>query len=810
MQAPQHSALSRKLNHLRIKEVLIEIGLAVCEKVHQSLREQSVEQRTTVFEESKDDTIYQIDKDVEEMILPFIEKYAEELGGIVLIAEGVSHADDPMVFPPGRHARAANIILIIDPIDGTRGIMYDKRPAFFLAGVAPNVGPRACLQDIEVAVMTELPTSKGIYSDTLSAIKGQGANCFSYHLLSKEQKDKAYRPSQSPTIIGGFAQLSRFFPTGRQVLAAIEEELIERIYPDPPTHKAIVFEDQYISSGGQLYEMLMGHDRFVADIRSTLYNKLVRQSKKIGMTCHPYDLCAHLIGTESGLIITKPDGKALDAPLDTVTSVDWIGYANEDIRQEVASHLHQLMQKYGLEVQDISFHQFFGKERELVRASAPGRLDVMGGIADYSGALLLQMPIRNRTTVNMAPREDGIIRIFSLAAFELGLSSEIYFPIDELYDEDQRFVSHQVARERILATEGGEWAIYIIGCFFLLMKKKNLICKGADVWVDSSIPIGKGVSSSASLEVATIMAINKVYGLSLEALELAVLAQKVENRVVGVACGLMDQLSVYFGEKDRLLPIRCQPAEVFDPIAIPEGIRFIGIDSGIRHAVGASAYTDVRIAAFMGYSIIAQAEGVSIKELKKAKAKGKWHKLPYGGYLANIPVRVFEERYEHLLPLQLKGSLFYADYGNIIDDITNVSQEESYHILPCAAHPIYENERVHQFSHLLKILQHRAATETDLLKLGQLMLAAHRSYSACGLGNDHTDELVEMAMHAGPSAGIYGAKITGGGSGGTVCFLCYGDEGVEHVLDLAQTYYAKHGFKPSIFQGSSEGGYKLS
>lgn len=801
-----HSRNSNTINHQRIKEVLIEIGLAVCEKVHSSLYEQSVEQRSAIFEEGEDDTIYQIDRDVEEIIVPFIEQYAEELEGIILIAEGISHAEDPLVFPKGYLRSAASIILIMDPIDGTRGIMYDKRAAFFLAGVAPNAGASACLQDIEVAVMTELPTSKSIYSDTLSAIKGRGADCFTYNLQTKTTRPKLYRPSSSPTIIGGFAQLSRFFPTGRQVLSAIEEQLIERIYPDPPSNKPIVFEDQYISSGGQLYEMLMGHDRFVADLRTTLYNKLVRQSKKIGMTCHPYDLCAHLIGTESGLIITNPNGKPLDAPLDTVTSVDWIGYANQQIRDEVAPHLQKLMQEFGLEVQDITFQQFFGKNRNVFHASSPGRLDVMGGIADYSGSLLLQMPIKNRTSVNIAPRNDGIIRIFSLSAYELGLPSELHFPISQLYDDAKSFISYAEARKRILEIEGGEWAVYIIGCFFLLMKKKGLKCEGADVWIDSSIPIGKGVSSSAALEVATMMAICKTYSLILDKLELPILAQKVENRIVGAACGLMDQLSSYLGEKDRLLPIRCQPAEVYESLTIPKGVKFIGIDSGIRHAVSGYSYTNVRIAAFMGYSIIAIAEGVSIKELKKAKAKGKWKHLPYGGYLANIPKRVFEEKYEHLLPPTLSGKVFYAAYKSIIDPITNVNKNENYHILSCTSHPVFENHRVAQFSRVLKRVNQQGYTEKDLVKLGQLMLDSHRSYSACGLGNDHTDELVEMAMHAGPSAGIYGAKITGGGSGGTVCILCYGDEGGENTLSLVQEYQAKHGIKIKVFQGSSNGG----
>jgi hypothetical protein len=271
------------------------------------------------------------------------------LGGVVLIAEGISdEAADGLVLPANLESGEAAVRIIMDPIDGTRGIMYDKRSAFFLAGAAPNKGPHTRLQDIEVAVMTELPTSRSVLSDTLWAIKGRGANRYTWHLEKDTIEDRLIRPSQSPTLLGGFGQIARFFPPGRDILAAVEEDMIAALFPDAPEGKAILFEDQYISSGGQLYEILVGHDRFIADVRVALFRQLKRAGRKIGHVCHPYDVCATLIGTEAGVLITDLQGQALDAPLDTTSAVDWIAYANPQLKSQIEPALQQALAKHGL------------------------------------------------------------------------------------------------------------------------------------------------------------------------------------------------------------------------------------------------------------------------------------------------------------------------------------------------------------------------------------------------------------------------------------------------------------------------------
>ncbi len=257
-----------------LKEILCETGLRICRRVHHSLHTQSLEERAAVHSESSDDTIYQIDRDVEDLLIEEIETHAEELGGVVLVAEGLEREGELYTAPNSIDPADAAWRILMDPIDGTRGIMYDKRSAFYLAGAAPNRGESTTIQDIELAVMVEIPTSRSYLSDTLWAIKGEGARRFTHDLKTGAVKPRSITPSTSSTILGGFAQISRFFPPGRNILAQIDEEIIQTLFPNAPEGRAILFEDQYISTGGQFYEMLIGHDRFNADLRASLYRRM--------------------------------------------------------------------------------------------------------------------------------------------------------------------------------------------------------------------------------------------------------------------------------------------------------------------------------------------------------------------------------------------------------------------------------------------------------------------------------------------------------------------------------------------------------
>jgi fructose-1,6-bisphosphatase/inositol monophosphatase family enzyme len=300
---------------------------------------------SSVAADDEGDTIYAIDRVSEELLLQALEPVARENGGIVLVAEGVHGGRT--VLPSGRPEQAARWVVIVDPIDGTRGLMYQKRSAWVLTGIAQNKGADTTLADIEVAVQTELPLIKQYLSDELWALRGRGARAERVNLLTGQRRELRLEPSRASSIAHGYAMLTRFFPGAREELAALDEELVRGLLGAPQAGKAACFEDQYAATGGQLYELMVGHDRFNADLRPLLRQLLGARGEPLPLCCHPYDLSALLIAQELGVIVTAPDGAPLDAPLDVTADVAWVGYANEHLRKRIEPLLRAGLERRG-------------------------------------------------------------------------------------------------------------------------------------------------------------------------------------------------------------------------------------------------------------------------------------------------------------------------------------------------------------------------------------------------------------------------------------------------------------------------------
>jgi fructose-1,6-bisphosphatase/inositol monophosphatase family enzyme len=322
----------------RLHETIRESVLAATER-------QQPDQLAGVRREQAGDTIYAIDVISEEMLMEFFESLSRE-HSFVLIAEGLPNG--PIVFPHSTSEQAATWRIIVDPIDGTRGIMYQKRSAWVLTGVAPNHGPETTLEDIVLSVQTEIPLVKQHLSDQLWAIRGKGANAERFNRLTGERVPFRLRPSESDTIAHGFATIARFFPGARDELAAIDEEIVLGALGPARPGKAHCFEDQYISTGGQLYELMAGHDRVVADLRPLMEPVLRKRGGGLGLCCHPYDLCSALIASELGVIVTDASGRALNPPLNLEADVAWVGYANAEIRQQIEPLLQTALKRRGL------------------------------------------------------------------------------------------------------------------------------------------------------------------------------------------------------------------------------------------------------------------------------------------------------------------------------------------------------------------------------------------------------------------------------------------------------------------------------
>lgn len=446
----------------------------------------------------------------------------------------------------------------------------------------------------------------------------------------------------------------------------------------------------------------------------------------------------------------------------------------------------------------------FDPSKEIVVTRAPGRLDVMGGVADYSGSLVLELPIREAALVALQrdASQDGarMLRVVSIGAEGNNRAASFEMSLAE-FEPDGRLIDYKSARVIFARDRARGWAAYVAGAFLVLMRERGVrFPEGARILIHSRVPEGKGVSSSAAIEVAVMQAVATEFGVELAPRELALLCQTVENEVVGAPCGVMDQMTTACGEEDKLLALLCQPAELLGTVTLPREVAVWGIDSGERHSVGGGDYTSVRVGAFMGYRMIAEAAGLEVSEETSSQcvhiADAKWM-----GYLANLSPSEFEHDYNAHLPERIRGDEFLARYRGTTDRVTRVEPERVYAVRAPTAHPVYENFRVRAFAELLK----GEISERRMELLGELMYQSHASYSACGIGSEATDAIVERVRAAGRERGLYGAKITGGGSGGTVAVLGRREAGDAAIAEIAAQHALVTGRPVSVFSGSSPG-----
>jgi galactokinase len=467
-----------------------------------------------------------------------------------------------------------------------------------------------------------------------------------------------------------------------------------------------------------------------------------------------------------------PEGEALAAGSELARAVSWIA----------------------------SRADFFDPRRPLVLARAPGRLDLMGGIADYSGSLVLELPLGAATFV--AAQETGGEEVV-IESDQLGdpeAEARVTFALTELAAGEAP-LDIATARALFARDPRRAWSAYVLGAVVILHREHGVRPRAMRLLIRSDVPTGKGVSSSAALEVAALEAIAALEGLALDGRALALLAQKVENFIVGAPCGVMDQLTSACGQAEHLLELLCQPAELLGSLPLPPTIEVFGIDSGVRHAVSGADYGSVRVAAFMGYRLIAAAAGLTARSVGPGRVA--IDDPIFGGYLANVTPSRWRGEFRALIPELLVGARFLAEFEGTTDPATRVDPARSYRVRAATEHPIEEHQRVRLFR---AILAGGAASEESRTLLGELMYEAHASYSACGLGAAATDRLVELVRAAGPAAGLYGAKITGGGSGGTVAVLARrGDRAA--VDAIAARHGEETGRAPVVFAGSSPGAH---
>jgi L-arabinokinase len=260
----------------------------------------------------------------------------------------------------------------------------------------------------------------------------------------------------------------------------------------------------------------------------------------------------------------------------------------------------------------------------------------------------------------------------------------------------------------------------------------------------------------------------------------------------------MDQLTATHGEEGRLLRLLCQPAQVQGSTQVAPGLALFGIDSGVSRRVADAPYTRARVAAFMGLRVLAEALGAKV--LSVGPGRIALEQDPLGGYLARLEPSRLSSGLLRLLPESISGGEFVTRYGGISDPETSITPELTYPVRAATLHPIEEHARSEELSRLIG----GAASPGDLVRLAELMAASHASYSACGLGSASINTLVTELSQSGPAHGIYGAKISGGGSGGTVVVLAHADAATR-LEQISSAFGARTGRRARLLSGSSPG-----
>ncbi len=347
--------------------------LAQIQELHRQIRQSIVTQAEQVetdvlarVDEESDqtsDTIFAVDRISEEHLIAYFEREVAPERPLILVAEGlhdVGFGPGKLVLPRGSSESLAEVCILIDPLDGTRSYMYQKRSAWILTGIAAGPARYATsagsagqgavpkLRDIECAVQTEIPLAKQHLSDELWAVRGQGMHAERYNRLTGARTTLHLSPSKATDISQGFATVCRFFPGMGPELAEIDDEIIRGALGPLPHGRAACFEDQYICTGGQLYELIAGHDRVTMDLRPLVEPLLRRRGLALGMCAHPYDLSTLLIAEEAGVILTDGRGQPVDAPMDVESEMAWVGYANSSIQAQIEPVLHRALARRGL------------------------------------------------------------------------------------------------------------------------------------------------------------------------------------------------------------------------------------------------------------------------------------------------------------------------------------------------------------------------------------------------------------------------------------------------------------------------------
>jgi galactokinase len=369
------------------------------------------------------------------------------------------------------------------------------------------------------------------------------------------------------------------------------------------------------------------------------------------------------------------------------------------------------------------FEKAYGSRPSIFRA--PGRVNLIGEHTDYNDGFVMPAAIPMSTLAAVAPRADGKLKIRS-AQF----NDEVEFPIDGL--------------------KGGprhHWSDYVRGVAGVIQAMGHKL-QGASLMVDSDVPLGSGLSSSAALEVSAALAIASVSGITLDPLTVAKLSQHAEHEYAGTHCGIMDQFIAAFGRAEHALMLDCRSL-AYELLPLAPDVRLVVCNTMVKHELASGEYNKRRADCEAG-----------VKALQKH--------LPNITALRDVTIDKLE-RYKDELPERVYRR---------------------------CRHVVTEDQRVMDSAAALKA--------GDLNRFGELMYASHNS-----LRDDYEvtcDELVLMVNLASKIDGVYGARMTGGGFGGCTVNLVKAEAAERFKQTIASEYEAKTGKRPAVYICSASDG----
>jgi len=362
------------------------------------------------------------------------------------------------------------------------------------------------------------------------------------------------------------------------------------------------------------------------------------------------------------------------------------------------------------------FASRFGAQPTAV-VRAPGRVNLIGEHTDYNDGFVLPMAIDRAVWIALRPRPDQELRVYSLE-----------------FDETRTFTIEEV-RDKDASREDGSWIEYLKGVTWALQEAGYALQAWEGV-LAGDVPIGAGLSSSAALEMATVRAITLISQLPWDAVAMAKLGQRAENKWVGVNCGIMDQMISAAAKTGHALLIDCRSLET-QLVPLPPGTVAVVLDTTTRRGLVDSAYNERRT---------------------QCEAAARFFGVPA---LRDVSLADFEARADELDALTCRR----------------------------ARHVITENERTLQASHSMR--------EGDAVKLGRLMNASHQSLrDDFEVSSEALNTMVEYARRTN---GCYGARLTGAGFGGCAVALVQVDKADAFAKTVAADYERATGNRSNTY-----------